>query len=428
LSCFNIWKLKGIKGIAYRDGQNPVNTGRRRLISPLDRLPYPDFDAVDFDRYLVDGLEFIHRFTKNNLDQRLYDRKRKNKRMITIPVSRGCFGKCTFCYRAYPGLRTHSFKYIFDFVEYCIDRFDVGFFTFGDECFAPNKKWNWGFLNELEKRELDIVFRILGMRVDTVDQEILRAYKEAGCWMIEYGFESGSQKMLNIIDKRVSVEENRQVALWTNEVGIYTSPALVLGMPGETSDTIGDSIRFLGSLDLGFRQYQMAYAMPIPGAPLYEYAKLSGIISDEDEYLEMISGKTTGRPYCNLTEEPDVVLMSWADRIRQEVDTGFFARKLHSRALGRLAEMVLGKLYSLRNLYKQGTLYQGLRDKCKAFIRQWQAKANIPGRKALARANADIPEMSEVFKDIDYTKSNRKVSLTEYNRRISIICRNREPA
>jgi len=234
--------------------------------------------------------------------------------------------------------------------------------------------------------------------------------------------------MLNIIDKRVSVEENRQVALWTNEVGIYTSPALVLGMPGETSDTIGDSIRFLGSLDLGFRQYQMAYAMPIPGAPLYEYAKLSGIISDEDEYLEMISGKTTGRPYCNLTEEPDVVLMSWADRIRQEVDTGFFARKLHSRALGRLAEMVLGKLYSLRNLYKQGTLYQGLRDKCKAFIRQWQAKANIPGRKALARANADIPEMSEVFKDIDYTKSNRKVSLTEYNRRISIICRNREPA
>jgi len=414
--------ISGIKGIAYRDGQNPVNTG------PLDRLPYPDFDAVDFDRYLVDGLEFIHRFTKNNLDQRLYDRKRKNKRMITIPVSRGCFGKCTFCYRAYPGLRTHSFKYIFDFVEYCIDRFDVGFFTFGDECFAPNKKWNWGFLNELEKRELDIVFRILGMRVDTVDQEILRAYKEAGCWMIEYGFESGSQKMLNIIDKRVSVEENRQVALWTNEVGIYTSPALVLGMPGETSDTIGDSIRFLGSLDLGFRQYQMAYAMPIPGAPLYEYAKLSGIISDEDEYLEMISGKTTGRPYCNLTEEPDVVLMSWADRIRQEVDTGFFARKLHSRALGRLAEMVLGKLYSLRNLYKQGTLYQGLRDKCKAFIRQWQAKANIPGRKALARANADIPEMSEVFKDIDYTKSNRKVSLTEYNRRISIICRNREPA
>ncbi|MBW2116047.1 MAG: cobalamin-dependent protein [Deltaproteobacteria bacterium] len=172
--------ISGIKGIAYRDGQNPVNTGRRRLISPLDRLPYPDFDAVDFDRYLVDGLEFIHRFTKNNLDQRLYDRKRKNKRMITIPVSRGCFGKCTFCYRAYPGLRTHSFKYIFDFVEYCIDRFDVGFFTFGDECFAPNKKWNWGFLNELEKRELDIVFRILGMRVDTVDQEILRAYKEAG--------------------------------------------------------------------------------------------------------------------------------------------------------------------------------------------------------------------------------------------------------
>jgi len=226
--------------------------------------------------------------------------------------------------------------------------------------------------------------------------------------------------MLNIIDKRVSVEENRQVALWTNEVGIYTSPALVLGMPGETRDTIGESIAFLDSLGLRFRQYQMAYAMPIPGAPLYEYAKLSGIITDEDEYLEMISGKTTDQPYCNLTQEPDAVLMSWKDRVRREVDSRFFAKKLHSRALGRLAEVVLGKLYSMRNLYKQGTLYQGLMDKCRAFVKQWQAKADRSGINALPNANEGIPGIDEIFADIDQTKRNRNASLREYNRSVGM--------
>ncbi len=413
--------VSGVKGIAYRDGSGNRYTGRRKLISPLDSLPYPDFDAVDFDRYLIDGLEFIHRFTRKNSDPRLYDRERAYKRMITIPVSRGCFGRCTFCYRAYPGLRTHSYKYIFDFVEYCIDRFDVGFFTFGDECFAPNKKWNWGFLNELENRGLDIVFRILGMRADTVDRDILMAYKEAGCWMIEYGFESGSQKMLDIIDKRVSVERNRQVALWTEAAGLYTSPTLVLGMPGETVNTIGESIDFLGSLSLGFRQYQMAYAMPIPGAPLYDYARLTGIISNEDDYLETISGQTTDRPFCNLTKEPDNTLRSWADRVRREVDTAYFTNKLHSRLLGRLAEMILGKLYSLRNLYKQGTLYQGLRDKLRSLFESHRPKINHEGNKGLPKPRADIPDIDEIFGECAQESTKKALSLRDYNKKLRAL-------
>ncbi len=413
--------ISAVKGIVFRYGQKGIYTARIRFIVPLDSLPYPDFDAVDFDRYLVDGLEIIHRFNKKIRDSRFTDENRKSKRMITIPVSRGCFGKCTFCYRAYPGLRTHSYSYIFDFVEYCIDRFDVGFFTFGDECFAPNKRWNWGFLNELEKRGLDIVFRILGMRVDTVDKEILRAYKDAGCWMIEYGFESGSQKILNIIDKRVSVEQNRQAAIWTHAAGIFTSPTLVLGMPGETNDTVEESIDFISSLGLWFRQYQMTYAMPMPGAALYEYAKNVEIISDEDEYLEKISGKNAVRPFCNLTHEPDSVLLSWADRVRREVDTEFFSRKLHSRVLGRLVEVVYGKFYSLRNLYRKGTLYMGIRDKLRAIVNRWRAKIDTAGKSALPKPDANIPGIDEVFKDMDQTKRNKQASLREYNERLMIV-------
>ena len=229
--------LRTILGIHFKDGSECVFTGNRQLIRNLDSLPYPAFDLVDMKRYIPDGLKIIRYFTTKITDKRVFDRKRK-RGMMTIPTSRGCFGECSFCFRAYPGIRVNSMKYVFDLVEYCIDKFNVGFFTFGDECFAPSKARNWEFINEYKRRKLDIVFRIFGMRVDTVDRDILCAYKEIGCWMIEYGFESGSQKMLNIINKRATVEQNKNAALWTHEAGMFTSPALVLAMPGETNETI----------------------------------------------------------------------------------------------------------------------------------------------------------------------------------------------
>lgn len=411
--------LSSINGIAYRASGRMEKTKRRRLISPLDKLPYPEFDAVDMDQYLIDGIKFIKGFSNKIHDPRFYEKKRKNKRMITIPVSRGCFGRCTFCYRAYPGLRTHSPGYIFDFVEYCISKFDVGFFTFGDECFAPNIEWNWKFLNELKKRRIDIIFRILGMRVDTVNPEILAAYKQAGCWMIEYGFESGSQKMLNIMDKRVTVKQNRNAANWTREAGIHTFPTLVLGMPGETNDTIAESIAFIKSLNLNYKQYQMTYAMPIPGAPLYEYAKLQGIISDEDAYLEKISGKTAVGMTCNLTREMDEVVRSWMGRIKNEIDANFFARKLRSRILGKLTVIILGKLFALKYLYSRSLLSRTFKNKLKNFRNAMFRKTESKQR--YQKRILNLPDIDEIFSDVDHNWSHRNVSLREYNQQVRIL-------
>jgi len=327
--------LSSVPGICYRKGPSCISTGRRGLIGKLDNLPYPAFDLIDMDKYMPDGMEFIRIFTKNIKGKMISDRKR---RMITIPTSRGCFGECSFCFRAYPGLRVHSIKYVFDFVEYCIERFSADFFTFGDECFAPNKARNWEFIEEYKRRKLNIVFRILGMRVDTIDRDILRAYKEIGCWMIEYGFESGSQKMLNIINKRVTVEQNRNAALWTHDAGIFTSPAIVLGMPGETNQTIGETIEFLKSLNFHYKQYQWKYAMPIPGSALYEYAKLSRTIEDEDGYLSSLSGEVEngGVFIINLTDEPDDVVAGWDERLKRELDDHYLKCSYRFRVIGKM--------------------------------------------------------------------------------------------
>ena len=100
-----------------------------------------------------------------------------------------------------------------------------------------------------------------GQRIITED--LLSLMKKAGCVGIEYGFESGNQKMLNIINKRVTVEQNRSAAMWTHEAGIFTSPALVLAMPGETNETVNETIEFLKSLNFHYKQYQWKYRRPL---------------------------------------------------------------------------------------------------------------------------------------------------------------------
>ena len=412
LDCLeNKGELKNIAGIYYKVGNSCVYTGPRGLIRNLDTLPYPAFDLVDLNRYMPDGVEFIHLFTKKIKDKRIYDPKRK-KKMITIPTSRGCFSECSFCFRAYKGLRVHSMKYVFDFIEYCVKEFDVGFFTFGDECFAPNKKRNWDFIEEYKRRNLNIIFRILGMRVDTVDKEILQAYKEIGCWMIEYGFESGSQKMLNIIDKRTTVEQNSKVAIWTKEAGIYTSPTLVLGMPGENSETVQESINFLKSLNLDFKQYQWTYALPIPGSHLYEFAKTTGIIENEDKYLSSLTGKfaEAGVFHVNLTDEPDEVVAGWGEKVNKEIDDHYFMNKYKIHFIAKVMQL----LKKIELHYKKGNLLSITLKKIKQRL---IINKNPIVRKESIRLKRDI-KVEELLKGLDFSSVNREMSVKKINRKL----------
>lgn len=405
-----------VTGIYYREGGRFVFTGARKLIANIDTLPYPAFDLVDMSRYMPDGKEFISYFIQDIKDARITDPKRKGG-MVTIPTGRGCFGKCSFCFRAYPGLRTHSMKYVFDLIEHCMEKFGTSYFSFGDECFAPNKEHNRKFIEEYRRRKLDLVFRILGMRVDTVDRDILRDYKDIGCWMIEYGFEAGNQRMLNIIDKRVTVEQNRQVALWTKEAGIYTSPTLVLAMPGETNRTVNESISFLKSLGLGYKQYQWSYALPIPGSPLYDFAKLSGAVRDEDEYLASLDGKIAGAGvfHVNLTDEQDSTVAGWADRIKEEVDSDYFRRVYK-----------FGVVAAAARLYKKICLHIRRKDlaevakvKLMRMMRRGEAgPAATAAVSARFRKRGDIV-FEDLIKGMDDTAINREMALKNINTRLA---------
>ncbi|MCM8761443.1 MAG: radical SAM protein, partial [Candidatus Omnitrophica bacterium] len=239
-----------------------------------------------------------------------------------VSLSRGCVNSCAFCYRITKGLRHFSFKYMFDYIEFLMDKFGVNVFSFGDECFAAGKEWNWGFLNELHRRKLDIMFQILGMRIDTVDYDILRAYKEAGCYMIEYGIESGSQKMLDMMEKNVTLQQNIDVAIWTKKAGIYMCPNFVFGMPGENERTIEENVQFLKAINYGPYCYQYSYAFALPGSPLYDFGRLTGKIGDEDAYLSDIyfsdiHNHVLRSSFINFTSEPVEKVRAWPDMVNE---------------------------------------------------------------------------------------------------------------
>jgi len=410
--------LHKVQGIHFKEGENNVFTGDRRLILQLDTLSYPAFDLIDMDKYLPDGVDYVQGFAIWIKDKRIYDKKRK-RRMMTIATSRGCFGKCSFCFRAYPGIRVNSVKYVFDLIEYCIEKFNVGFFSFGDECFAPNKARNWAFIEEFKKRKLDIIFKIQGMRVDTVDRDILRAFKEIGCWMIEYGFESGSQKMLNIINKRVTVEQNRSAGIWTHEEGMFTSPALILAMPGETEETIDETIAFLKSLNFNFKQYQWKYTIPIPGSALYEYARLTEAIKDEDEYLMSLApkGASGGAIFnINLTEQPDEVVAGWNDKLKTELDN-YYLRRKYKNPLARKFMRILEAVDLHR---RRKTLFPLAARKIKSFlVPSISGRKDKPVRKSPPRfrKNRNV-RIDDFLEGVDCSVLNSEASLKSINKRL----------
>jgi len=365
--------LADVPGMLFKEKGRVVRTPDRKPIRRLDVLPYPAFDLIDMQRYLIDVRRYVDGFFEyKHPDPRLF-RPGRSQRMLRVPISRGCINRCSFCHRAMKGLRHFSIPYIFDYIEFLMKEFDINVFSFGDECWAPHRKWGWRFLDELKKRKLDISFQVLGIKVELIDKELLRAFREAGCFFIEYGFESGSQKMLDVMEKRTTVQQNIEAARWTQEAGLFTMPAFVLGMPGETTETIRETIQFMKDIDYGPEWYQHTFAFPVPGTPLYEYARGTGLIGDEDAYLESIHDVTPNNyldseVFINFTEEPMEVVRTWPGLIRDEL-----ARHYGGGPLRRFIQDTLRIEHVAYNLRRHG-----LRTTLRKIFRRLSAPAAAP--------------------------------------------------
>ncbi len=256
-------ELSGIKGISYKDGKNAVHNGPRPLIENLDELPLPARHLLPMKKYFY-------------VDAKAWP-------MTTIFTSRGCPGMCLYCSAHLTfgrGFRARSAKNVVDEVEQLVKE---GFreIHFLDDTFTLDRKRAVEICDEIKRRGLKFIWCCPnGVRVNAVDAELLKKMKDAGCYSLAFGFESGNQQVLNNVKKGITLEQSRNAIRMAKAAGIETWGFFMMGLPGETEQTVRDTIDFAKELDPDIAKFHIT--IPLPGTELFELWKKEGVIKTED--------------------------------------------------------------------------------------------------------------------------------------------------
>jgi anaerobic magnesium-protoporphyrin IX monomethyl ester cyclase len=235
--------LYNFKGIAFKDNHKIINPGPRELIENLDELPFPARDLVPNEKY------------SSVLSE--------NNPVTTMFSSRGCPFRCTFCNRAHLGkiFRARSAKNVVDEMEEC-KRMGIGEIFIYDDTFTINRQRVLDICSEIEKRKLKISWDVRA-RVDTVDQEILEAMKKTGCQRIHYGVEAGTQKVLDVMKKGITLEQVEKAFKLTQKAGIQTLAYFMIGSPRETRKDIFQTIKFAKKINPDFVCFSITTPYPL---------------------------------------------------------------------------------------------------------------------------------------------------------------------
>ncbi|GBE05732.1 MAG TPA: radical SAM protein [Nitrospirae bacterium] len=248
--------LMNIAGLVFKEDGNIIHTGLRPPIKDLDRLPFPA-------RHLVPYKKYTSLLSKGNI-------------ATTVFTSRGCPFKCTFCDRPHLGkvFRARSAGNVVDELELC-SKLGIHDFLFYDDTFTVNKKRVMDICNEIVKRKLDIGWDIRA-RIDTVDEEMLKNLKKAGCRGIHYGIEAGTEKILKVLNKRITILQAQHVFDLTRKYRIPILAYFMIGNPAETRDDIFTTFSVMKELDPDY--VHMTILTPFPGTKIYFDGLKNGII------------------------------------------------------------------------------------------------------------------------------------------------------
>ena len=203
-----------------------------------------------------------------------------------LALSRGCPGKCTYCGSPWfwgRKVRFHSADYFVRQLEILRER-GQRFFHFSDDMFTLKKKLVVEICRLIVEKKLDITWAAIS-RVDRIDEEMLKAMRMAGCIQISFGVESGSEKIRNILNKRFNDDQIRHAFELTVSYGILARAYIIYGCPGESTDTVQDTIRLLNDIQPLVTLFHILALFP--GTYLFDlYKSETGATDDIWLYLE----------------------------------------------------------------------------------------------------------------------------------------------
>lgn len=273
--------FSNIDGIWYRDKDGKVHQNKPRgAIHNLDTLPLPSWDLFPMNVYLENpiGAPNRNKWIDGNTDG-------NTPLSININGTRGCPYKCIYCYHDFmgQGYRHRSPENIITEFRVLYDRYGVRYFHFIDDEFVLKKKFIYDFCKKLKKEfNGDITWGCAG-RVNLMNEDLIATMADAGCVLIGYGIESGSQKMLDIMKKGVTVEQAKEAIKLTKKHLGWADCSFMVGTPGENRETIQETIDFCKDVDLA--PEVIFFETPYPGTELYRMALQQGKIEDEEEYI-----------------------------------------------------------------------------------------------------------------------------------------------
>jgi len=290
--------LENIQGIAFREnGQIKINPPRP-LIENLDKLPLPARDLVPYQNYAKQNL---YAFIYNRLNRwginpqknksltdklsslpflekfyyQLHNQKRKNDLLpkADIVSSRGCPNHCTFC--AIHNIwqhkwRMHSAENVLQEIDWLVNNYGIRHINFQDDNFNASKKRTIEICQGLIKRKYNLtILAPAGAFIPTLDEEILTWLKKAGLNNLRMSIESGNQEILNkIIKKRIDLNQIKPIVQICKKLGIKTEGAFMFGIPGETIQTMQDTLNFARKMK--FDRIKKFIFQPFPNTELYD--------------------------------------------------------------------------------------------------------------------------------------------------------------
>jgi len=276
--------VSGILGIAYKNDGKYIETPEAPRIADLDSLPLPDYEGFEYDYYL-DNFEF------ENQKEVLQDQLRKSY----VTGSRDCPAKCTFCFRTMGGdYVTRSVDNIIEEIRYLQKHYDVNQIELNDEIFSVNKSRVYEFCDKIEKLKMPWSAQI---RVNMINEALIRRMKEAGCTLISYGLESASKSILKSMKKGVRVDQIENALKVTRDAKITIQGNWIFGDPLETPETVRETIEF-NRKHLPYLIH-LDFLLAYPGTPMYFDALNKGLVKDKIKFYE--SGKNEHGETINVT-------------------------------------------------------------------------------------------------------------------------------
>lgn len=259
----NIEGLKNIDGIIFKHNEGIIRTKPRDLIPDINVLPMPARQLLRMEKYIPLPIEY------------------KKLPTIHMMVSRGCPFNCTYC--STHGAFGHKVRFrspekVIEEIKHVINKYGAKQISFWDDVLTINKEWLTKLCSLIVNEKLNIIWNCYA-HPNTIDDELLKKMKKAGCFCIWYGVEAGDDSLLKIINKGTTVESIRKAVRLTKRNGIEVRGLFMIGLPGETPELAQKTIDFAKELDVDYAQFSIT--TPHIGTKLYDEAPKYGTLKKD---------------------------------------------------------------------------------------------------------------------------------------------------